>query len=209
MQATAENRASVELQHVTVKLLLKPADNFDLRPVIPVFHRWIQDQIRDELLIDVADYRHVRSGPGVILIGHEADYSLDESDGRLGLRYNRKAVLPGSNQHRLEQAARSALEALDLLEGEAELRGKLGFSGQEVEVYLNDRLLAPNTRETREATQSDFRLFFEKLFGAGEYSLAYPADPRRLFGVYACGRDRSTTRELLKNLENHPEVVVR
>ena len=74
--------------------------NADLAPVIPVFHSWIQDQIFAELLLDVADYRHVHHGPGLMLIGHEADYSLDQTDGVLGLRYNRKAPLPGTNLER-------------------------------------------------------------------------------------------------------------
>ena len=31
------------------------------------------------------------AGPGVMLIGHQADYSVDNTDDRLGVRYNRKA----------------------------------------------------------------------------------------------------------------------
>ena len=209
MRLTTETRAIVELQHVNVKLLLQLADGVELERVIPIFHRWIQGQIRDELLIDVADYRHVRSGSGVVLIGHEADYSLDESDGRIGLRYNRKAPVPGGNEHRLEQAARSALEALSLLERETELEGKLGFRGQEVEISINDRLLAPNTPETRLATEADFQAFFDKLFGSGAYALGYPDDARRLFGVYARARHTSTTIELLEKLDGQTGWVNR
>ena len=60
-----------------------------------------------ELLLDVADYRHVPAGPGVMLIGNEGDYSVDNTGDRLGIRYNRKAALDGDNQDRLRQAARS------------------------------------------------------------------------------------------------------
>ena len=52
---------------------------------IPLFHGWIRDSAMPELLIDVADYRHVPDGPGVALIGHESDYFLDFQDGRPGL----------------------------------------------------------------------------------------------------------------------------
>ena len=42
-----------------------------------------------KLLLDVADYKHVQEGPGIVLIGHEADYSLDLGGGRAGLVYDR------------------------------------------------------------------------------------------------------------------------
>jgi hypothetical protein len=199
MYSTIERRASIELQHINVKLLLTP-DNFELELVIPVFHRWIQDQTGDELLIDVADYRHVRSGPGVVLIGHEADYSLDQSDQRLGLRYNRKAVVPGSNQDRLEQAAGAALRALDRLQTEPTLTGGIAFDGRQLELFINDRLLAPNTAETRAAAESDFHIFFEKLYRTRDYNLEYNADPRSRFGVRARTKQPRDVRTLRENL---------
>ena len=36
----------------------------------------------DELMIDVADYKHVKHGPGVVLVGDANDYYLDEGEGR-------------------------------------------------------------------------------------------------------------------------------
>src|SRR6266481_5109785 len=123
---------SIELQHINVKLLLKDSEALNhghLDPVIPVFHSWIQRQVFDELLLDVADYRHVQGGPGVILIGHEADYSVDNTDTRLGVRYNRKAVvLNGGNQDRLAQATRAALKACQRLQEDSKLNDKLKLS---------------------------------------------------------------------------------
>ncbi len=78
------------IQHVMVKVFAREPVSIDLGEAIPIFHRWIQDHVCPELLIDVADYRHVPNGPGVMLIGHEANYSLDMTKGRLGLLYNRK-----------------------------------------------------------------------------------------------------------------------
>jgi len=63
---------AIELQHINVKLLVIEPAKVDLGAVIPIFHQWIQDQIFDELLLDVANYSHVPEGPGVVLIGHEA-----------------------------------------------------------------------------------------------------------------------------------------
>src|SRR3984893_11972745 len=99
----------VQLQHVNVKLLVRKPEEVDLEPLVRVFQGWIQDQADGELLLDVADYRHVDAGPGVVLIGHQGNYSVDDTDNRLGVRYNRKAALDGSNQDRLKQGARADL----------------------------------------------------------------------------------------------------
>ena len=113
----------MEFQHVNVKLFVKNSEEVDLEALIPVFHGWIQNQASGELLLDVADYRHVRSGPGVVLIGHQGNYSLDNTGGRLGVRYNRKAPLEGTNQDRLVQATQAALAACQRLETEPRLGG--------------------------------------------------------------------------------------
>jgi len=190
----------MELNHINVKLLVKNPEEVDLEPVVPVFHNWIQGQIYDEQLLDVADYRHVPAGPGVILIGLQGDYSVDNTNNRLGVRYNRKAVIDGDNQGRLKQAARAALNACQRLEEEASLQGKLRFNGQDVEVFINDRLTAPNREEIREALKSDFQSFANQLFGKNEYSLSYGSDPRRLFTVSLKASQTIPVTELLANL---------
>jgi hypothetical protein len=192
----------VELQHINVKLLLRNQESVDLDPLIPVFHSWIQGQIWEELLLDVADYRHVQGGPGVLLIGHEADYSLDNTDNRLGVRYNRKAVLDGGNQDRLVQATRAALKASQRLEEHSTLNEKLKlhFNGREIEIFVNDRALAPNREDTRLAAKADLQAFADHLFGGGEYSLSFDGDPRRLLKVSLKASRAFAVEELLQNL---------
>jgi hypothetical protein len=190
----------VNLQHVNIKLFLKPNGSIDLEALVPVFHSWIQDRVCDELLLDVADYRHVPAGPGVVLIGLQADYGVDNTDDRLGVRYNRKASLDGSNQDRLRQAARAALTACQRLEADPRLRGKLQFNGQEIEIFVNDRLFAPNTDATRDAAAPDLRDFSQKLFGGSEYSLSYNTDPRRLFTAFVKAARPFPVADLLRNL---------
>src|SRR5579864_4377903 len=112
---TMQGPQRMQLQHVNVKLLLQYPEAADLEALIPVFHTWIENQNGDELLIDVADYTHVPAGPGIVLIGHEGNYSVDNTGNRLGVRYNRKAVFDGGNQDCLAQAARSALTACQRL----------------------------------------------------------------------------------------------
>ncbi len=188
------------MQHVNVKLLASDPRGVDLEPLIPVFHGWIRDRVFAELLLDVADYRHVPSGPGVMVIGHQANYSVDNTDGRLGVRYNRKAVLDGTNEDRLKQAAGAALTAFQRLESEPVLDGKLRFGGQEIELFINDRALAPNNDATRIAAQPELRAFFGKLFQGGDYSLMHETEPRRLFGVRVRTNKAFTIGELLSNL---------
>jgi hypothetical protein len=191
----------LQLQHVNVKLLVENFEPVDLEPLIPIFHSWIQNRVfGEELLLDIADYRHVPAGPGVILIGYEGDYSVDNTSNRLGVRYNRKAPIEGSNQERLRQAARAALIACQRLEAEPLLEGKLRFNGREMELFFNDRLLTPNSGATREAAQIDLAAFLEQLFRGGEYSASYPSDPRSLFGVSVKAARAFPPSDLLANL---------
>ena len=189
-----------QMQHVNVKLLLRNPGEVDLEPLIPVFHDWIRDQVGEGLLVDMADYRHVDAGPGVVLIGHEGNYSVDNTDNRLGVRYNRKAALDGSNQDRLKQAARAALTACQRLEAESRLEGKLRFNGQEIEIFINDRLLAPNCDATREAFDSEFKTFSEELFRGSKFSMSYGTEPRTLFTVSVKAAQPFTVAELLEKL---------
>ncbi len=156
----------------------------DLETFIQIFHRWIQEDRFDELLIDVADYRHVPEGPGVVLVAHEADYSMDETGGRLGLLYRRKSPEEGSNLERLGKAAESALAACKELESEPSLNGKLTFNRDELEVSISDRALAPNTEETYAALKPELEDFFSKFWGNSDFTISFEqGDPRGLFRV--------------------------
>ena len=170
----------MELQHVNVKLFVEDAQAVDLDAVVKVFHRWVSEQSMDELLIDVADYRHVPQGPGIVLVGHEADYALDNTDGICGLRYNRKAPVDGSNADRLNQAWQTACKACDLLEAEFPA---LKFNREQFDVFINDRALAPNTSETLAACREELDSFATSTVGAGATVTHDDSDSRRLFGV--------------------------
>jgi hypothetical protein len=191
----------MELQHVNVKLLVQNGDEPSLEPLIPVFHGWIENQTaEDDLLIDVADYSHVPAGPGVVLIGHEGNYSVDNTGNRLGIRYNRKAAMEGNNLVRLSQAARAALTASRRLEAEPRLDGKFRFNGQDIEIFINDRLIAPNNVATRKAFEADLHLFSQKLFRRKEYSISYGEDPRSLFTAFVKTAQPFSVTDLLEAL---------
>ena len=170
------------MQHVNVKIFADRAD-IRLEDATPVFHQWIQDHVVPELLIDVADYKHVPDGPGVLLIGHEANYSLDQTGGRLGLLYNRKAAVEGDAQAVLRQAFDSARSATKLLETAAPFACRLHFDDGDVEVIVNDRLLAPNTEATWEALRPEIERFFASVYGEGRFTLERRGEPRERFRV--------------------------
>lgn len=173
------------MQHVNVKIFARQPVLADLADAIPVFHRWIQEHAAPQLLIDVADYRHVPAGPGVMLVGLEANYSLDLSGGRLGLLYNRKSVFEGDTLEQLRHAYDSALAACRRLEEEPEFRNKLSFDPGECEVIFNDRLLAPNTDATYAALMPELEAFFAKLWGRGGFSLTRIGEPKERLRAHA------------------------
>jgi hypothetical protein len=187
----------MNIQHINIKFFIENPESVNLAEYAAVFNTWIQRHALDELLIDVADYIHVHNGPGLLLIGHEADYSLDNRAGRLGLLYNRKEPLEGTTQEKLAQAARAVLTAGRLLEKENGLK----FNGQETQVIVNDRLLVPNNTKTFGAVEPDLKAFFNKLFNGTEYAITNIAEPRERFTVNVKAAKNFDLETLLKNLE--------
>ena len=186
----------MNVQHINIKLFVENSESAKLADFAAVFNLWIQKQALEELLIDVADYLHVYHGPGIMLIGHEADYSLDNRAGKLGLLYNRKAQLEGSTQEKLAQAVRATLTAAQILEKD----NGLIFNTQEVQVIVNDRLLVPNTAETFAGLEPELRAFFNRLYDGADFLLAHRDDPRERFTVNIKAETRHSVESLLKNL---------
>jgi hypothetical protein len=191
----------MNVQHINIKFFIENPEDVKLEEYSGIFNNWIQRHMTAELLIDVADYLHVHHGPGIILIGHEADYSLDNRAGRLGLLYNRKAQLDGSVQEKLAHAGRAALTAARLLEMENGVK----FTGQEAQVLINDRLLVPNTPETFAALEPELRTFFDRLYHGVEYTLTHHStDPRERFTVDVKADTHFEVETLLKTLSVEP-----
>ena len=167
------------LQHVNVKFFLEDAEAIDLKKAIHVFHSWIQEQKLDDLLIDVADYRHVPSGPGVILIGHNAQYSFDNTEGQLGVLYNQKTPMETSGADLIASSLRAALHICHLLMKEEAFQGKIKFAKNKLQFVVNDRLLAPNNEETYKRLQLQFADALTKVFGQKSYQFSRDSDPRK------------------------------
>ena len=72
------------LQRINVKFYLEDPASLSAQEAFRIFNSWIPTT-PDEVLIDVADYSHLDEGPLTILVGHEANYSLDNHSAELGL----------------------------------------------------------------------------------------------------------------------------
>lgn len=171
------------LQHVNVKFFLRDGENLDQEEVLNLFHEWIQEEKLDDLLIDVADYRHVPEGPGVILIAHNAFYSLDNNQGRLGLLFNRRTPVDGNTQQVLAFALESARNFARLMAGEDRLEGKLTLDRKSLQLIVNDRHFAQNTDETLANFQPDAEAALKQTLGDHSYRFERAPDPRARFIV--------------------------
>ena len=189
------------LQRFGLKLFLQSGQEVDPKSLIPVFHRWIQTGAVGGLLIDVADYTHLAEGPSVLLVGHEGNYAFDYRDGRPGLYYYRKRPAAGPLADRLVALARVVLEATHLLEVDDALGPDLRFSGNELELVTNDRLLAPAIDEVAEALRPALASFLDRLYPgeAHDVSHATPDGDRLTFTLRSASE--VTVRTLLSRIK--------
>ena len=114
------------------------------------------------------------------LIGHEADYVLDNADNEYGLRYSRKVSLEGDNLSRLQQALNSAASVCRRLE--SEFVESLSFSRKKLAIAVNDRAIVPNSPESFAALRPIIEEFLRTTLGCSEFQLLSHNDPRRMVG---------------------------
>ena len=169
----------MDLQHIALKIFVDGDLTTDWEQFINVFHGWVAAQSMPEMMIDVADYRHVPNGPGVVMTGHEADYYMDNTGGQPGLRYVCKVAVEGSNQDRIQKAFAAASSACTRLE--SELSG-LKFSRTNFELTINDRACAPNNEATRSYLSSELPGLLGSVLGS-EPKLEIQQDERKLAGA--------------------------
>ena len=191
----------MDLHKIGIKFFAGEGSNTELVDFIPVFHRWIQKKLIDQLLLDVADYSHIQDGPGIVLVAHEGNYAVDETGGHRGMVYYSKHRLPAGNLvGRLCDVAAKSLKACQLLESDEEFKNKISFPGNELEIFSNDRLLAPNTEETWNSLQPEIKKFLEKLLPGQDYSLERTPDPKERFQLTIKTAKPVTVNTLLQNI---------
>ena len=170
-----------------------------LEDFIPIFHQWIKDKVLPDLMIDVANYAHVPSGPGVVLIGDAYDIFVDETAGRRGLLHNRKRHAPPPAEGLLD-AFRRLVKAASLLEKEAVLGGKMTFSTEEWLLRVNDRLAATNDDDSFARYREQIETFCRRLFEGTPVEIRRVGEPRQLFSVSITVKGAPPLEELARRL---------
>jgi hypothetical protein len=138
----------MNLQKFGVKLFLNMNNSFQPKDFIPVFHEWIQNKVvEDHLLIDVADYSHMKDGPGVMLIAHEGNFSLDQENLQPGILYMRKVIIKGSFSDRFNKVLLTTIKAAKFL---LDNHKGINFINNSFRFIANDRLCAENTIDNQD-----------------------------------------------------------
>lgn len=175
---------SAELLVTRVSAKFWVADPASVSPLaseyIAVFHRWIQEAVVDGLLIDVADYGHVPDGPGVMLIGHEADRAMDLSGGP-GFRFEGKRSR-GPVADQVARALAGAASGAALLAADPALDG-VGFDPGRLRIGIADRIRVPNDDTTLAGLADAINAAIGTVFPGVSGELSRQGDARRPFTV--------------------------
>ena len=188
----------MDLQKINIKFYFANDNAVSLESFIGIFNSWIQAS--DGEFYDIADYSHVHAGPGIMLIAHEANISIDNGGNRLGLLYGRKQLVEGSNGAKLRSAFATALEYCRRVEEAPALQGRLRFRGDEALVLVNDRLLAPNNEETFRTVRPDVEELAQVLYEGSKFSLEREQDAGRRFALHIKTPVSFDVTTLLKNV---------
>ena len=165
------------LQRINLKFYLEDPGSLSAEEAFRVFNSWIPTT-PDEVLIDVADYSHMAEGPLTLLVGHEANYSLDNHSAELGLLYSRKQPADGDLTERLASAFKAALTACRRLEEEPSLAGKVKFRCGDVLLVANDRLNTTNDEAGENDLRSALSPILAQLFAGAEYAVERDPTPQ-------------------------------
>jgi hypothetical protein len=169
-----------ELSRFGLKLFATDPAAMQEKNFVPIFHAWIQKQaVEKHQLIDVHDYSHIHHGPGILLVGHEGNFSTEMGEGIPGLVYFRKQPA-GTFEETLRASLKTILQAAALIEAEPGLEGRVRLRRDEFLFISNDRLLAPNNAASFEAIKPALT----KVFGSNA----------NLTAVKIATRDRLTIR---------------
>lgn len=191
-----------EIFRVGIKFFAEESAPVGLDEFIPVFHRWVQEQVLPDVLIDVADYSHVHAGPGMLLIAHEGNYGYDETGNRRGLIYYSKRKIDGNLSNLLNRVCGHALQACRLIEQAVELKNRITFPCSELTVFSNDRLVAPNTDESYNLFLPHIRELLDKLYSGAEYEINRETDPGERLTLHVKSSEPIGVDALLSRLEN-------
>ena len=138
----------MEPHRIAVKLYLENREGLDPEELVPVFHRFIREDLVGGIPIDVARYGHVSDGPGIMIIGHQLDHALDLGGGRPGLSTTRKRDAEGPLATRIGELVKATARLSIDLEADPDLGARARVNTGEVLITILDRYEAPNNDAT-------------------------------------------------------------
>jgi len=104
--------------------------------LILAFHTFIQTQRLNDTLIDVSNYLHVTTGPGILLIGHKAFRAVRLEQGCAGVTLSGRRLIAKDKRTFLQEHVVALLEFARALESYFE---RNLFSTESLTIRLNDR----------------------------------------------------------------------
>lgn len=183
---------------ISVKFYLDRGQDIAPETWFKTFNTWISAHNGPDVLLDVADYSHVPAGPVTLLLGHQYDISIDDSDEKRGLLYNRKQPDSDNFAQNLSSAIRAACETCQQLEAEDSV--DVTFRGNGLRLILNDRLNTPNTQDTLNAIRDDLNSLLSVLYGGADVAVVRREDEKQRFTLDVQARGDWPIDKLLENL---------
>lgn len=168
----------MDLQRIEIKFYIENKESISPDDAFRIFNAWIP-VISDEVLVDVADYSHVPDGPYTLLVGHDHNYALDDTDRQLGLYCASKHNDGLDPSAQISSVISKTLQACHRLESESRVR----FRGNELLLTINDRLNAPNTESTATNVEPHVRTVASKLFAEADISIERDSSPKQRFNM--------------------------
>lgn len=149
------------MSKLAIKIFSDAATSGDLQNFVASFNEIIVNSEIPEALIDVADYTHMFNGPGVLLAGHQANWSYDCQFGDHGLLYVEKFPEESDLQKRLSSTLEKMNKVIAILEAKERHSG-LKFNKEQIQISINDRSLSKEDSDSllKEISSADLGVSF-------------------------------------------------
>jgi hypothetical protein len=135
----------METERFCVKFFAQSDTDINDEIFINIFHEWIRYQKLGGVLLDVADYRHVPNGPGMMLITHEINFAMDRTNGHFGLFAQQKMSQADNRQDQMLALIRATIAFGALLGSDWRVKKNLSLEGGQFHLMSNNRLVVPNS----------------------------------------------------------------
>jgi len=173
-----------DLQRIQVKIASNAPDDLNLDPIIAIFARWRHEKDDPAQWVDLADYAHMRRGPGVMLSGMRANIAFDMGAPRPGFLYTARKGLSGSYQDRIGSVLRSCFSFALRIAREKEFPSGVVFDWTALEFRFPDRLETPNNSTIDRELRPALTQLLDTLFGRQAYELKPQPDPGEAYGFF-------------------------